>query len=997
MKNFYFLFFILILANTVYSQHGWRKDEMEVKVFFNTNQEAKALYDLRVNGDFFIDYALVFVIPSELKKIKSLGLKHKIIIENLNAYYKDFWNNRDDYHSYQEIITIMDSLVDAFPDICRKESFGTSVGGRQLAALKISDNVATDEDEAEILFDGGIHGDEIGCSENLIRFARDLCYSYNNDQEITDLINNREIWLYIMVNPDGRVAGTRYNQHGVDLNRDWGYMWDGWGYSTGAYSQPESKALRSCMLNNQFVIHTAYHSGTEYISYPWSYRSDSCPDKPHIDYLASVYSNLSGYGFLDYGQGNSGMYAINGSTKDSNYGIMGSVTWSLEISYSKQPPASQIMMYYNYNRPSMISMIEHAGYGIHGNITDAETGEPVAAIIRFDESFPVYSDPEVGDYHKYVVPGTYSIKVIANGYETKTVEDIVVIDHQSIVEKDIELQSSENHYIYKVISCQIPNNNENDEGDTPAIFDAPDNDNYSIGKYGWIVVDMQDTIQLGPDTEITVHEGDDTPEGYTCYISGSMDGPWTILGSATGTTEFDFPDNFDARYIKIEDDGDGYSLVDNAGFDLDAIEVNDQSGAIVLLTGNSYVVDSITGNGNGRIDPDETVDIVIPLINEGEFTAEETYGTIISDPFHVTIENDSSFYGDINVNDSASGTFRITTSSGIPAGQALTIKLTALSYYGFYENTYYLDFIVGQAPLLIVDLDHNHNSGTVIESCCENTDMDYRYANEFPQSHEGIDYLFVCLGTTDSNHVLTEEEGEWIANYLVSGGNVYMEGGDTWFNDPQTQAHPYFYLEASENGSGDLDHISGLNGTFTKGMEFDFDGDNASIDHILPVEDAYLIMQNDDPFYGVAVANDRTYYRTIASSFEFGGLVDGEIPSTKDHYLSKIIEFFDGIYTSVDEQDQDNYILRLNQNYPNPFSNHTIISYSLAEDSYVLLEIFNIRGQRIKTLINKNISKGNHEVIWSGKNNNGNNVKPGIYFYNIKAGNTSVTKRLIIN
>ncbi len=120
------------------------------------------------------------------------------------------------------------------------------------------------------------------------------------------------------------------------------------------------------------------------------------PDYNHILQLAGVYANVSGgYSNMPYGQGYSGMYPINGSTKDSNYGLKGSVSWSLEISMSKQPPASQIMMYYNYNRPGMIAMIEYAGYGIRGIVTDAVTGEPVTASVFVNNFLPCFTDPEM--------------------------------------------------------------------------------------------------------------------------------------------------------------------------------------------------------------------------------------------------------------------------------------------------------------------------------------------------------------------------------------------------------------------------------------------------------------------------------------------------------------------------------------------------------------------------------------------------------------------------
>ena len=343
----------------------------------------------------------------------------------------------------------------AFPSICKKFIFGTSVYSRQLAALKISDNADVDEPEPEILFDGGIHGDEVGGAENLIRYARDLCLGYGIDSTYTNLINSREIWLYYMVNPDGRVSMSRYNAYGVDINRDAGYMWNGEGNSSGAFSQKESKALRACMLENQFVVYTNYHSGTEIIAYPWSYRSNSTPDVVHIHELAGVYSNTSGYANLIYGQGYNIMYAINGSYKDVQYGSFGNVGWSIEISVEKQPPASQIMTYYNYNKPAMTEMIKRAGYGAEGIVTDSMTGIPIPATIWISNYYPIYTDPVIGDYHKYVLPGTYTIRVTANGYKSKTITNVTVPATGSVI-TDFQLSAEPKFYAYRVISCQIP-------------------------------------------------------------------------------------------------------------------------------------------------------------------------------------------------------------------------------------------------------------------------------------------------------------------------------------------------------------------------------------------------------------------------------------------------------------------------------------------------------------------------------------------------------------
>jgi PKD repeat protein len=574
-----FLLFLLLFTDA-FAQQGWRSGEMEVKVFLKNQQEADILQHLRLETEAASPDGTViraYVIPQELERLRSSGLNYEVIIPDLNQYYSNFWNDQlvpPGYHSYEEIVALADSLAAAFPSICKKVLFGTSVLYRQLAALKISDNVDVDEPEPEILFDGGIHGDEIGGAENLIRYARDLCLGYGNNTTYTNLINSREIWLYYMVNPDGRASMSRYNAYGVDINRDAGYMWNGEGGSPGPFSQPESKALRQCMLENQFVVYTNYHSGTEVIAYPWSYRGNSTPDVAHIHELAGVYSDSSGYANLLYGQGYNIMYAINGSYKDVQYGCFGNVGWSIEISADKQPPASQIMMYYNYNVPAMTAMINRAGYGVEGLVTDSLIGNPIPATIWVNDYYPVNNDPVVGDYHKYVLPGTYTIKVTANGYKTKTISNVSVPATGSVI-TNFQLTADPKWYAYRVISCQIPNNNFDDEGYTPGSLGTPDGISYSLGKSGWITLDMGDTVHDGPGDDLKVFEGGTTDEGFSCFASITMDGPWLLLGNGTGTTSFDLSSGplDKARYFRIKDDGDGPANGADIGYDLDAVEM----------------------------------------------------------------------------------------------------------------------------------------------------------------------------------------------------------------------------------------------------------------------------------------------------------------------------------------------------------------------------------------------------------------------------------------
>ncbi|MEA2096027.1 MAG: FlgD immunoglobulin-like domain containing protein, partial [Candidatus Cloacimonadota bacterium] len=84
-------------------------------------------------------------------------------------------------------------------------------------------------------------------------------------------------------------------------------------------------------------------------------------------------------------------------------------------------------------------------------------------------------------------------------------------------------------------------------------------------------------------------------------------------------------------------------------------------------------------------------------------------------------------------------------------------------------------------------------------------------------------------------------------------------------------------------------------------------------------------------------------------------------------------------------------------NFPNPFNPETTISFSVTQNSdFVNLEVYNIKGQKVKTLINEQMQKGKHTAIWSGVDENNKPVSSGIYLYKIKAGNQESVKRMLL-
>ncbi len=572
---------LALVVISAFAQQGWRAGEMEVKVQLHSVAEGDLLRTLNFQSEIASPDGTiinVYLTPSELAKLEASGLKYKVAIPDLNEHYRNFWNEKlvpSGYYTYQQIVDIADSLATNFPYICKKVMYGTSIGGRQLAALKISDNVDNDENEPEIMFDGGIHGDEVGGPQNLIMFARDLCLGFNSNTTYTNLINTREIWLYYMVNPDGRVNMSRFNDYGVDCNRDAGYMWDNSGNSYAAFSQPETRGVRDCIIENQFVVYINYHSGAEMICYPWSYRAAATPDNPNMNQMANYYEAASGYPYLIYGQGYQILYQINGSFKDFDYGGFSGIGWTIELSNDKQPLAYQIPIYYNYNLPAMVEVIDKAGYGLEGVVTDSLTGEPIPAIIWVNNYYPVYNDPVVGDYHKFVLPNTYTIRVTANGYKPKTLYNVAVPSTGSTMANFQLVPDNLPNYAFTVLSCRVPGNNASDPAFTPGLIGSPDGVAYALGKSGWIVFGMSDTIYNIAGKDVKVIESGGLNRKYNLFASTTMDGPWLLLGTGTGTSEFDIATQSftKVKYFKIVDDGDGASTGLGVGFNLDAVEM----------------------------------------------------------------------------------------------------------------------------------------------------------------------------------------------------------------------------------------------------------------------------------------------------------------------------------------------------------------------------------------------------------------------------------------
>jgi hypothetical protein len=345
---------------------------------------------------------------------------------------------------------------------------------------------------------------------------------------------------------------------------------------------------------------------------------------------------------------------------------------------------------------------------------------------------------------------------------------------------------------------------------------------------------------------------------------------------------------------------DGHAVL----FDVSASDGTDTWTSNIVITGHApaielgdYMISDPTGNNNGKIDPGETVQISVYLNNDGSADAYSVMGELMTNDMYLQVNTtDPQAYGDIAAAGMGMATFEAYADESTPAGHMAQLDFEFTADYDIAGNGNF-NTVIGQIPVVIIDLDPNNSSGPAIQEACEELGVAVEYTEVMPADLTLYSSAFVCLGIYSSNTTLSTAQGLALAGLLDAGGALYMEGGDTWYYDDQTAVHDYFNINATSDGSSDLSTINGQAGTFAEGLSFGYSGENNWIDHIEPGAGAEQLFMNSSPSYGCAVAYDEGSYNTIGASFEFGGLNDSD--ATKTELMEGYLIFFGIIQSGV--------------------------------------------------------------------------------------------------
>jgi len=364
----------------------------------------------------------------------------------------------DSYPTYDAYLATMYQFEADYPDLCEIVNAGTTVQGRAILFARISDNVDVEEDEPEVMYTSSMHGDETTGYILCLRLIDSLLTAYAGDPYITRLVDSLDIWINPLANPDGTYHGgnssvygaTRYNANAVDLNRNFPDPAAG-DHPDGNSWQPENIVMMNLAEQQRFVASVNYHGGAEVVNYPWDTWARMPADLTWFLAVSHMYADTaqhyspSGYmdGFYDGITNGYAWYRVTGGRQDFMNYWQGCREITIELSDTKLLPSAQLPDLWTYNRASLLRYLEHALFGVRGTVTDRQTGLPVPATIRvlghdLDNS-EVYADPDVGDYHRMLSPGTYDFEFAAPGYYPDTVPAVSVVESQ-VVRRDVTLQ-----------------------------------------------------------------------------------------------------------------------------------------------------------------------------------------------------------------------------------------------------------------------------------------------------------------------------------------------------------------------------------------------------------------------------------------------------------------------------------------------------------------------------------------------------------------------------
>jgi len=461
--------------------------------------------------------------------------------------------------------------------------------------------------------------------------------------------------------------------------------------------------------------------------------------------------------------------------------------------------------------------------------------------------------------------------------------------------------------------------------------------------------------------------------------------------------------------------------------------------APAITWGPLQINDSL-GNNNGRIDAGENVTITFNVTNSGHCDAADISTTLIVNgvshlitPIISTIEN-------LPVSQTGQMIYNVTFSSQIPMGTS--VQLTAMTMFGEYLSIHTYTIVVG---IVMENFDFGFSNfpwvfeggNWTISPDSFNGSMAAKSPSINNNSSSSISITYQCPQAGEISFwkkVSSEPSCDFLKFYINGILKFQWSGTDDFWSQvtypvsPGTNVFKWEYVK--NNGS-----YQGSDCAWLDDIIFPSTGEQIGIPvFVIDMEaiDFGEVIVNTIVSQTVTICNCGTasMLGTIATESPFS-LGEPSMPAYYLEYIIPVGESFtfnvnfqplqNSVYTGtlIINSDDPNALVNtiplygtgqpvanddpvavlvtsLKGCYPNPFNPTTTISFSIKEKAPVELVIYNILGQKVRTLVNQPLEPGEHSIVWNGTDNKGRSVASGIYFYRMKAGNYSETKKMVL-
>jgi len=441
---------VIFLSQSAVAKTSPPGDEMVVVRFSNLTKDITETF-LSPNYDVAAyrpgEYLEIVITRSEYQKLRIQGIDAKItqtesqIRKNLKKRTRD---SIEGYRDYEQLLAELQQIEADYPDICKLYDIGDSWGKiyaeegnsnyddfrHDIWALKISDNVAVEEDEPAVYYMGEHHAREPISMEVNMAILYHILENYKSDATISKRVNDTQIWFVPLVNPNGHkivmedienmwrknirdnngneqfddADNAGFGPDGVDPNRNYGFGWsligssddpnDSTYHGPEPFSEPEIYAVKNFLDSHHFLAGITYHTHGELVLYPYS-NSDRAiaPDIEAMEELGvQMAEAIPGFvdedGTTEHPHGHYdpamswGLYPTAGDHNDYAYGVNGSFSYTIEMAREFIPPAEAVPGICQDNIDGAMILLNRPWRSmVTGLVTDAKTGEPVEAEI----------------------------------------------------------------------------------------------------------------------------------------------------------------------------------------------------------------------------------------------------------------------------------------------------------------------------------------------------------------------------------------------------------------------------------------------------------------------------------------------------------------------------------------------------------------------------------------------------------------------------------------